>query len=143
MKVKITRIDKSIPLPIYKTKGSVGFDLITRRDTLIKGGELGFIPSNVIVEVPKGYALLIASRSSTPKKKGLLMPHGIGILDQDYCGPEDELLAHFYNFSKKDVLIKKGERMAQGIFVKVAIGKWQETSKIKKQSRGGFGSTGK
>ncbi|MCH8741909.1 dUTP diphosphatase [Patescibacteria group bacterium] len=141
MKVKITRIDKSLPLPIYKTRGSVGFDLITRESTLIKKGEMGFIPSNVIIEVPKDYALLIVARSSTPTKKGISMPHGIGILDQDYCGSKDEVLAHFYNFSNKDVLIKKGERVAQGIFVKIDIAKWQEISKIQKQSRGGFGST--
>ncbi len=32
MKVKIKRIDKSLPLPVYETNGSVGFDIIARVD---------------------------------------------------------------------------------------------------------------
>jgi dUTP pyrophosphatase len=141
MKVKIKRIDKSLPLPVYETKKSVGFDLITRKDTLIKKKEIGLVPCNVIIEVPKGFIFVVTSRSSTPKKKGLLMPHGIGIIDQDYCGPKDEVLAQFYNFSAQDVLIKRGEKIAQGIFLPVKIIQWQEEDEIKKENRGGFGST--
>lgn len=143
MKVKIKRIDKNLSLPIYETKKSVGFDLIARKDTLIKKKEIGLVPCNVIVEVPKGFVLIITSRSSTPKKRGLLMPHGIGIIDQDYCGPKDEILAQFYNFSEKDALIKRGEKIAQGIFLPVSIARWQKVRKIKKKTRGGFGSTDK
>lgn len=143
MNVKIKRIDKSLPLPIYETEKSVGFDFVAREDTLIKKKEIGLIPTNVIVGIPEGFVLFIASRSSTPKKKGLLIPHGIGIIDQDYCGPEDEILAQFYNFSEKDILIKRGEKVAQGIFLPVEIVQWQEVDEIKKQSRGGIGSTDK
>lgn len=141
MKIRIKRIDKSLPLPVYETEKSVGFDLITRENTLIKKKEIGLVPCNVIIEVPKGFIFVVSSRSSTPKKKGLLMPHGLGIIDQDYCGPKDEVLAQFYNFSDKDVLIKKGEKIAQGIFLPVEIVQWQEKKEIKKESRGGFGST--
>lgn len=141
MKINIKRIDKSLPLPAYETEKSVGFDLITREDTLIKKGEIGLIPCNIIVEVPKGFIFIISSRSSSPKKKGLLMPHGIGVIDQDYCGPKDEIKAQFYNFSDNDVLIKRGEKVAQGIFMPVEIIEWEEKDEMKKESRGGFGST--
>jgi dUTP pyrophosphatase len=140
MQVKVKRIDKSIPLPIYETKGSVGFDVICREDTNIAPGEIKLIPGNVILKVPQGYMLLIACRSSTPSKKGLLMPHGIGILDQDYCGEEDELKIQIYNFIDKPVEIKKGEKIAQGVFVKIDQVNWKEVDSMG-ESRGGFGST--
>ena len=143
MKVKVKRIDKNLSLPIYETKGSIGMDLLARKDILIKKGEIGLVPCNIIVEVPKRHVFLIASRSSTPKKKGLLMPHSVGFIDQDYCGPEDEILAQFYNFSNQDTLVKKGEKIAQGILLPVDIIEWQEVSEIKEQSRGGIGSTDK
>jgi len=142
MKIKIKRIDKELPLPVYETEGSVGLDLLAREDTLIKSKEIGLIPCNIIVEVPEGYVFIIASRSSTPRKKGLLMPHGIGILDQDYCGPDDEALAQFYNFSDEDVTIKRGEKVAQGLFLPLSKISWEEVDEIKKESRGGLGITG-
>lgn len=141
MKINIKRIDKSLPLPVYETKGSVGFDILVREKATIKSKELALLPGNLIVETPKGYMLMIVSRSSTPKKKGLLTPHGIGVLDQDYCGEEDELLIQVYNFSDKDVIIKKGEKIAQGIFVRIDIAEFNEINKMKKKSRGGVGST--
>ncbi|MFH1643265.1 MAG: dUTP diphosphatase [Patescibacteria group bacterium] len=142
MKIKIKRIDKSLPLPVYETQGSVGLDLLAREDTLIKSKKIGLIPCNIIVEVPEGYVFLITSRSSTPRKKGLLMPHGIGVLDQDYCGPEDEALAQFYNFSDQDVVIKRGEKVAQGLLMPISKIFWEEVEEINKESRGGLGSTG-
>lgn len=142
MKVKIKRIDKSLPLPVYHTKGAVCFDIIARVSKTIKPKEIAKIPGNIIVKVPEGYMLLIAPRSSTPTKLGFLMPHSIGILDQDYCGPEDELQVQVYNFTEKPIEIKKGDRIAQAVFVKIAKYEWQEIEKIQEKTRGGFGSTG-
>ncbi|MFA5947893.1 MAG: dUTP diphosphatase [Candidatus Gracilibacteria bacterium] len=142
MKVKIKRIDKSLSLPVYETSGSVGFDVMAREDTIINGKELGMVPSNLIVEVPSGYMLVIASRSSTPKKKGLLPPHGFGIIDHDYCGNNDEIKVLVYNFKDEKVEIKKGEKIAQGVFVRIDKFEWEEMDEISKESRGGFGSTG-
>lgn len=142
MEVKIKRIDKSIPLPRYETKGSVGIDLITRTDTEIQPQSIGLIPANVIIEVPFGYALILASRSSTPLKKGLSTPHGIGIIDHDYCGENDELKIQVYNFTNQPVIIEKGQKIAQGLFVRVDKVKLNEVNQMQNESRGGFGSTG-
>tara|TARA_Y100000310_G_C20671515_1_gene810550 strand:- start:2128 stop:2559 length:432 start_codon:yes stop_codon:yes gene_type:complete len=141
MKVNIKRIDKDLPLPIYETNGSVGFDLICREDTIICTAHLGMIPVNIIVKTPKGYMLSISLRSSTPRKKCLLIPHGIGVIDQDYCGPNDELKVLVYNFSKINQTVRRGDKIAQGIFIKVGIAKWNEIDIIEDDSRGGFGST--
>ena len=142
MQVKIKRIDTSLPLPEYQTSGAVAFDLYSRIDMTIAPKSLGLIPTNIIVEIPNGYMLMLASRSSTPKKKGLLVPHGIGIIDQDYCGEKDELLLQVYNFTDQEVPITKGERMGQGVFVRVDQGQWEEVTEMKDESRGGFGTTG-
>ncbi|MDP3729414.1 MAG: dUTP diphosphatase [bacterium] len=141
MKIKIKRIDASLPLPEYKTKGAVAFDIYSRTNEIVKPLEIKYLPSNLIIQVPKGYFLMIAARSST-HKKGLFMAHGIGVLDQDYCGPEDEIFIPLYNFTKKKVMLEKGERIAQGILTPLQKAQWHEVSSIAKKSRGGFGSTG-
>jgi len=139
--VTIKRIDTSLPLPSYATAGSVGFDLFCREDTEIAPRTLGLIPTNVIVQTPPGYMLLVTMRSSTPRRKGLLTPHGVGIIDQDYCGEGDELFVQVYNFHDEAVTVKRGERIAQGIFVPIMCASWNEVEKMG-QGRGGFGSTG-
>lgn len=141
MNVKIKRIDKDLPLPRYETAGSVGFDILARVETIVQAGGIALIPGNIIVEVPEGYMLTVASRSSTPIKKGLLTPHGIGIIDHDYCGPEDEIKIQVRNFTDHDVVIVRGEKIAQGVFVRVDTCVWDEVDEMKKSSRGGFGST--
>ena len=141
MKAKIKRIDKSLPLPTYQTSGSVGFDIYSREDMEIKPREIALIPGNIIVETPPGYMLLVALRSSTPRKKGLTKPHGIGVIDNDYCGEGDEIKVQVYNNTDNNVKVEKGERVAQGIFVKVDKFDWEEMETMGK-TRGGFGSTG-
>jgi dUTP pyrophosphatase len=141
LNVTIKRVDTRLPLPTYATTGSVGFDLICREDTEIAPRSLGLIPGNVIVRTPPGYMLLLTMRSSTPRRKGLLVPHGVGVIDQDYCGEGDELMIQVYNFSDDAVTVKRGERIAQGIFVPVAQVTWDEVDDVG-QGRGGFGSTG-
>ncbi len=141
LKVNIKRIDKSLPLPKYETAGAVAFDFLARETVDILPKEVKLIPGNIIVEIPKGYALIIAARSSTAKKKGLMLANGIGTIDQDYHGEEDEIKISIYNFSEQKVVVEKGERIAQGMFVRVDQIEWNEVDLMKKDSRGGFGST--
>lgn len=141
MKVRIKRVDKSIPLPKYETDGSVGFDLICRESAVIAPKEIVLIPGNVIVETPPGYMLMICMRSSTPRKTGLMMAQSVGIVDNDYCGEEDELKIQVYNFTDEVVTIERGSRIAQGVFVRVDTAEWNEVDQMSAESRGGFGST--
>src|SRR5918911_1045939 len=141
LQVTIKRIDTSLPLPTYATAGSVGFDLFCREDTEVAPRKLARIPANVIVQTPPGYVLLLVMRSSTPRRKGLLIPNGMGVIDQDYCGEGDELMVQVYNFRDEAVMVLRGERIAQGIFVPVMRAVWQEVEEMG-EGRGGFGSTG-
>ena len=141
MKVKIKRLDKELPLPRYETNGSVGFDFICRESVTIESQAVGLIPANVIVEAPPGYMLMVTLRSSTPRKRGLLIPHGVGVIDQDYCGEDDEIKIQVYNFTDSSVTVERGDKIAQGIFVRVARAEWGEVSEMGSRTRGGFGST--
>jgi len=141
MKVKIKRIDQTIPLPQYQTEGSVAFDMSSRVDAVIEPGEVKILPSNLVVEVPKGHALILSARSSLAKK-GLKLANGIGVIDQDYHGPEDEIGIFVHNFTAGVVEVKRGDRLAQGMILPVERAEWEEVDEIKKDSRGGFGSTG-
>ena len=134
LNVKIKRVDTDLPLPVYSTAGSVGFDLLCREDTEIA-------PRMLIVQTPPGYMLLLTMRSSTASRKGLLMPNGVGVIDQDYSGEGDELLLSVYNFRDAAVTVLRGERIAQGIFVPIMRVVWNEVDEVGK-GRGGFGSTG-
>lgn len=142
MHVSIQRIDTTLPLPSYASAGAVGFDIVTRKTTVIAPQQIALVPGNVIVKVPEGYALLIIPRSSLPRKKGLVCPHSIGVIDQDYHGPDDELLVQVQNITSDPVTVERGERIAQGLFVKVDRAEWQEVEGHGAESRGGFGSTG-
>ncbi|MEK7218970.1 MAG: dUTP diphosphatase [Patescibacteria group bacterium] len=142
MRIRIQRIDPSLPLPEYHTPGSVGFDFITRETTVIGAGQIGLVPGNVIVRVPPGYALLVLPRSSLPRKKGLVCPHSLGVIDGDYHGPQDEVFVQVQNVTDKPVTVERGERIAQGLFVKVEKAEWEEVDGHGAETRGGFGSTG-
>ena len=141
MKVKIIRVDKSLPLPEYKTEGAVAFDLYSREKSTILAGAIAVLPSNFIIQVPEGYFLMLASRSST-FKKGLAMVNSIGIIDQDFHGPTDEFKLTMQNFTNLPVTVERGERIGQGVIIPILKPEWEEVDKIKEESRGGFGTTG-
>lgn len=141
MKLKIKRIDQSLPLPEYHTSGAVAFDLYAREQTIIPPFTPTLIPANFVIKTPKGHYLMLTARSSTAKKKGLIV--FTGIIDQDYCGDEDELKISVLNFTKKNVTVEREERIAQGVLVKISkADAFNEVTSMSNKSRGGFGTTG-
>lgn len=141
MNITIKRLDESLPLPSYQTAGSVGFDFAAAEDVTVAPHEIKLVKTGVIIKVPEGFFLIITARSSLSRKKGLMLPNGVGTIDQDYCGPDDEIHLMMYNFTDSPVQIQKGERLANGIFVKIEKAEWQEVNYIDSPTRGGFGST--
>ncbi|MFH0912085.1 MAG: dUTP diphosphatase [Patescibacteria group bacterium] len=144
MFVKIKRIDKTLPLPVYKTAGAVAFDLILRESATIMPGEIKRIPCNVVVEIPEGYMLMLAPRSSLPyKKPGIIQANMVGIIDQDFCGPNDELQFSAHNVSDHPITVERGETLSQAVFVKIEKAEFVEVEEMSAPDRGGFGSTDK
>ena len=142
MFVRITRADPAVELPAYQTSGSVAFDLAPSEDCVIVPRSMALVSTGLIIATPPGYALLIAARSSLFKKKGLLLANSVGVVDQDYCGPEDILMLPLWNPGDTSVHIARGERLAQGFFTPIERAEWQEGPAITNASRGGHGSTG-
>lgn len=142
MQAKIKRLDKTLPLPQYHTSGSCAFDFYARVETVIPPRHFARVPTNLIIQVPAGFTLYTSARSSMPEKKNLIIGNAPGIIDRDYCGPEDEIKIIVYNLSETPVTITRGERIAQGVFVKSENAEFTEADEIKSNSRGGFGTTG-
>lgn len=141
MRIRVKRFDKTIPLPAHATERAAAFDLTARARIEIPPQKVGYVPLNIACETPDGYFLLLAARSST-HRKGLMLANGVGIGDPDFSGNGDEYTAAYFNFMDKPVIVEAGERIAQGIFVKLERPEWDEVDTLENPTRGGFGSTG-
>lgn len=143
MDVRITRLDDSLPLPSYQTSGAAGFDLASCVDTTIAPGEVALVPTGLVIEAPPEHFIGIFARSSTPLKRGLMVANGVGIVDADYSGPDDEIKIEVLNFTGAPVAVKRGDRLAQGVILPFVRAAWKEAAPPgDRKTRGGFGATG-
>ena len=143
MKLRLRRLDPTVPLPEYATAGAAGFDLAAARDVTVAPGQMALVPTGLVVEVPPEYFLAIFARSSTPLKRGLVVANGVGVVDSDYAGPADEVRIPVLNVTREDVVVHRGDRIAQGIVLPSPRVEWQEVAELRQESRGGFGATGR
>lgn len=140
--VKIKRFDKELPLPEYKTAGAAALDLYARTEVIIQPREVKLIPLNVAIEIPQDYFGLLVSRSSA-HKLGITAANGVGIIDSDFRGDNDECCFLALNFTDKVVTIERGTRIAQILIISAKQVKVVEVESMGNADRGGFGSTGK
>ena len=139
--------DKEINLPVRKTKYSAAYDLEAAEETIIPSFKSGMkptlIPTGLKAYMQGDEVLKLFPRSSGPKKQGILFPHSVGIIDKDYYGNVDNdghLLVQCINIKDEDVVIKKGEAIAQAMFQKYLI---IDDDNAEGTRTGGFGSTDK
>jgi dUTP pyrophosphatase len=142
MTVKIVRLDPSVPLPSYQTGGAAGFDLAASADVTIAPGAIALVPTGLVIAVPPGHFLGVFARSSTPLKRGLVVANGVGVVDSDYSGPNDEIKVQVLNVTREPVTVRRGDRLAQGVIMPFVRAEWDERSAADAPDRGGFGSTG-
>lgn len=117
-------------------------DLRAAEDITLKAGEFKLIPLGVAMELPKGYEALVAPRSSTFKKLGIMLANSIGIIDESYKGDNDEW--HFPAYAMKDTVIHKNERICQfRIIQHQPLIHMVEVEHLGNADRGGIGSTGR
>ena len=139
--------NENINLPIRKTKYSAGYDIEAAEDCVIPAFVPGQKPTLVKTGL-KAYMeddemLLLYNRSSNPKKKGLVLANGVGVVDKDYYGNPDNdgaIMFAFFNIKDEDIQIKKGEAIGQAIFQKYLI---TDDDSAEGLRIGGFGSTNK
>ena len=144
VKILIKKLYKNIKLPIYKTVGSSGMDLVayTKNKITINPSKTAIIPTGIAVAIPKNYEIQIRPRSGLAAKKGITVLNTPGTIDADYRG---EIKIILINLSKKSFVVKSGDRVAQMILCPVVKGKLKEVKNLPKtvRDKGGFGSTGK
>ena len=140
--VKIVN-QSSNPLPMYKTEGSAGMDMMAYLDSpvTLEPLERTLIPTGLFIELPQGFEAQIRPRSGMSIKHGISLVNAVGTIDSDYRG-ENKIAT--INLSNEMFIIKNGDRIAQMIIAKyervelVAVEKIDETDR----GAGGFGSTG-
>ena len=144
VKILVKKFDKNIKLPVYKTAGSSGMDLVAfiKSKITIKPGKIAMIPTGIAKAIPKNYEIQIRPRSGLAIKKGISVLNTPGTVDSDYRG---EIKIILINLSKKSFVVKSSDRIAQMVLFPIAIGKFKEVKNLPKSVRGksGFGSTGK
>jgi dUTP pyrophosphatase len=142
MRLKIRRLDSTVALPAYGTDESAGFDLAAAHDVTVRPREIVLVRTGLVIEVPTGHFLAVFARSSTPMKRGLVVSNGVGVIDPDYSGPDDEVMIQVLNVTDTPVEVRCGDRLAQGIILPAPRVTWQEVTEIREVTRGGFGATG-
>ena len=140
--IHVTRIHPDARVPEYQTAEAAAFDLASVADVTVEPGRVALVPTGLVIRVPLRMFLGIFARSSTPLKRGLMVANGVGVIDPDYCGPEDEVKVAVMNFTDVPVVVSRGDRIAQGIFLSAPRVVWAEAAPADR-SRGGFGSSGR
>lgn len=134
--------NKDVVIPRRETLYSAGYDIAAIETVEIKPQDIVLVSTGLKAYMPEDEVLKIYLRSSIPKKKGLLMANSVGIIDSDYYNNENNdghIMIPLYNFSKRLVIINKGEKIAQGIFTKYLL---SDNDNPNNQIRkGGFGSS--
>ena len=139
--------EKGINLPVRKTKYSAGYDIEAAEDSIVPAFKPGIAPTFVKTGLKsymgEGEYLMLCNRSSNPKKKGLVLANGVGIVDADYYeNPDNDghIMFAFFNIKDEDIEIKKGDAIGQGIFQKYYS---VDNDNAQGERLGGFGSTSK
>ena len=127
---------------MYATPGSAAFDLAAAETIDVPPGQIRLVGTGLVIAVPSGHFLAILARSSTPLKRGLVVANGVGVIDSDYCGPDDEVKVQVLNVTNATVTVAHGDRIAQAIVLQAPRVEFEE-AEATAPSRGGFGSTGR
>lgn len=143
MLVKRLPHGKDLPLPRYMSDHAAGMDLYAavNSETVIPPGEWRLIPTGISIALPEGYEAQVRPRSGLALKQGVSILNTPGTVDADYRGEVGVILM---NHSKDNLVVKRGDRIAQMIINKIEKVEIEEVSELPESNRGsgGFGSTG-
>ena len=129
-------------MPKRSTKYSAGYDFINPEEVTIEPGTISYVKTGIKANMYRNEALILVNRSSNPKKKGLILANGIGLVDADYYNNPDnegEIAFAFMNITDEPITIQAGEKLGQGFFINYHM---TEDDEALEERKGGFGSTG-
>ena len=143
-KVLIKKLDAEVELPVYKTKGASGMDLMAfiKEPVTLKPQKSCLIPTGISVAFQDDFEIQIRPRSGLAAKNSISVLNTPGTIDSDYRG---EIKVILYNHGNSDFLINNKDRIAQMVLTPIMKMELEETKELPETIRGegGFGSTGK
>ena len=146
MLLKIYRLNKDNPLPVYMSDEASGIDLLASldRDITIQPGDYVLVPAGIRIALEKGFEAQVRPRSGLALKHGVTVLNTPGTIDSDYRGEVKVLLI---NHGRKSFIVKNRMRIAQLVVSRVERVEIEEVpraSDLEKTRRdaGGFGHTG-
>lgn len=168
--VRVKKLHPDAAIPQYARPGDAGFDLVAVEDVLIRPGESASVPTGLAFEIPPGYEIQIRPRSGISSRTKLRISNTPGTIDSGYRGEVkvlfdniENVFVSYYDKASNEVklvngdderinaevpkntyLIRKGDRIAQGVLAVVPQAIFIETANLSSSERGtgGFGSTG-
>ena len=143
-KVLIKKLNPDVELPVYKTNGASGVDLMafTERPIKIPPNSSYLVSTGLSIAFSEDYEVQIRPRSGLAAKNNITVLNTPGTIDSDYRG---EIKIILFNHGKKEFLINNKDRIAQMILCPVIKMEFEETDDLPStiRGKGGFGSTGK
>lgn len=142
MNIRIKYFSDKLERLRYVDGKSDWIDLRAAEDVELKAGEFKLIPLGIAMELPRGYEAHIVPRSSTFKNFGIIQTNHMGVVDESYCGDNDQWF--FPAYALRDTQIRMNDRICQfRIMEHQSKIVFEETEKLDNKDRGGIGSTGK
>jgi len=171
MEIKFKQTMGGLKLPKYATENSSCFDIYSAEDVVLKPSECAAVRTGLIFEPEEGYGIMLYPRSGISKKTHLRFANSVGVIDNDYRGEVMVLLEnampkplvnnlvpsyklvdgsvvdmdYTYGYLPEGtIVIKRGDRIAQAMPIKIEKAELVQTKKVTetKRGEGGFGSTG-
>lgn len=141
-KIKILYHSQKIEKLRYIDGKSDWIDLRAAKEYHLKPFEFALIDLGVSMQLPEGYEMIIAPRSSTYKNYGIIQTNSIGVVDESYCGRDDVLMMPALALRETEIHVN--DRVCQFRIIKhQPVIEFEEVEDLTKESRGGIGSTGK
>lgn len=155
-KVKVFKVHPDAVVPSNQTGEAAGYDLHCVEDFKLAPGRRIAVRTGLVIQPPEGYHIEILARSGLAYKYGICLTNNVGLIDRDFCGPEDEikvLLTYIPSMARgpmygaimdnfKMLEFKKGDRIAQFVFRHTHRLEFEEVGAAPGDDRGGLGSTG-
>ena len=144
VRILIKRLNPSVQLPSYKTKGASGMDIMAyiKEPINLEPGKSCLVPTGLSVAFPEKYEIQIRPRSGLAAKNNISVLNTPGTIDSDYRG---ELKIILFNHGNENFIINNNDRIAQMVLTPIIKMELEETNELPESIRGegGFGSTGK
>lgn len=137
------KCDGDIILPTRGSQHAAGYDFYSNETVIIKPGQLHMFATDVKAYMQDDEVLQLYVRSSIGYKKHLMLCNGTGIIDSDFYENKDNdgnIGIGLFNYGEKQVVIERGERIAQGVFMTYLVA---DSGNSNAKRVGGYGSSGK